>query len=717
MILHALASSASPQVLLVLTGAAIGIVAGMLPGFGGPQILAILSPVIILLSKNDAVALSIGIIGAVPLSGTVPGILLNIPGHAPSVASTLDGYPLTRQGRSKEALTAAAMSAFFGALVAAIVMSLVFPEVRSIILHASFADIFAVGVLAMVVSGAAFKGNMAKGLVAAAIGLTLTFVGASPVTGQSLYTGPFVFLQTGVPLLPVLIGLFAIGEGCDLLAGTGRLGVAESGRLDAEQAWPRSKEMDASRRRLGWRNRLRSECRSFGIGSGIGTMLGVGPGVGGSITTMIAYGLVSRRKSNGIDFGEGNISGVIAPEAANNSKDPGGLITTLGLGIPTSAEMGVLLGILTIVGLNPGPHLLEQDPSELLMILYWLVMSSLVTSAIVFAMRGRLSLIGRLQKRTLGGMVLALGFIGTYFSSNIYRVDYILVAAVFGLLGYGMAKHHFPRAALVIALLVGRTVQTSYSESVAASGLHGLLSTPAVLSVMGAIGAYGAWRIVRGSMGRQRLSRPVTSTRSVLPSEVVGPVGSGGFPEDACMAPRTPGGLGSWASSAVGVVGTGTALRKRDHAGGWSDATGPLLVVYGLVCIWFVAIVAFGSRYGFTDKELSAVPVAVLGLSLLLIAFMRDMCRVREANPTGKMLMLKEALAVLRTPLEVAIGALLSLGVGIGVGSVLWVLYIMVVRLGTRSKAKIVGACVLSWMLVAALASAQLGYLDLGKLV
>ncbi|MCF8563137.1 tripartite tricarboxylate transporter permease [Alicyclobacillus tolerans] len=482
-----------PAPLFLVIGVLAGMLFGVLPGLGGPQVLALLTPLTYRMNHTSAIVMLIGAMSAIPLSGSLTAILLNLPGHAPSVASSFDGYPLTRQGRGGYAVGASAMSAILAAVIGAVLLTIILPLGERVVLAFSFPEFFMMALAGLsMVAVISRGGSIWKGMVAVALGLMISFIGSDPVTGTTRFTFGNLYLYNGIDIVPALIGLFAISQALEMML--------EGGQLSADR--------DSELRLTGVWAGMKSVFQNFGVfvrGNLIGTFMGMIPGVGGSITTIVAYGQAAQLSKHPEQYGQGEIGGVIAPEAANNSKDASGFIPTLLFGIPSHVEMAVLLGTLTVLGIDPGPRLVQTHPDRVLMVIYALVAGNILTAAVVLGLGGYISRLALVPKQLLAPIVFALSMVGAYALNG--EVGDVVVALVFGVLGFVMDRFGFPKINIVIPMMIGGLMETSFNQTLLAMGWRGFVTRPISLGLLCVVIAvlYFSFRTKRGH-SQQRVS-------------------------------------------------------------------------------------------------------------------------------------------------------------------------------------------------------------------
>jgi TctA family transporter len=290
------------------------------------------------------------------------------------------------------------------------------------------------------------RGSVLKALVATGLGLMLALVGNDPRTGQDRYTFGFAYLSDGIGLLPVLLGLLSITEILDL---------SVSGR-DTISGKQRVEELTGS-----VMDGMRSVFRHFGLflsSSLIGTVVGAIPGVGGTVASFIAYGNAVRTGKDRERFGQGDIRGVSAPEAAHDAKDGSALAPTLAFGIPANEAMALLLAALVLHGLPPGRELMSRNLPLVFALIWSLFLSNWMTSIVGLATVGPLARLTVIRVQLLAPLIFALAALGAYMYRH--RLEDVCLTFVCGIAGYYLKKHGWPRIPLVIALLLGKALET-----------------------------------------------------------------------------------------------------------------------------------------------------------------------------------------------------------------------------------------------------------------
>lgn len=450
----------NPVSLVYLTiGVLLFLVFGAMPGLGGPVAYAILIPLTYTMDPVSAFALLVGGHSAVMFGGSISAILINTPGTGQNVATTFDGYPLTQQGRAGEALGASATASALGSIVGAFCLAGLLPILRRIVLLFGPPELFLICIFGLTTIAAVSRGSFLKGLVAGALGLLLSFVGFEPVSGDLRYTFGTLYLWEGIDLIPMIVGLFAIGEVVHL---------STTGGAIARKEIPKTavgiiKGMTAVFKH--WFLMIRCAI--------VGTIIGIIPGAGGAVANVVAYGHAVSTSKHPEKFGTGIIEGVIAPETANDAKDGGALVPTLAFGIPGSETMAILYGAFLIQGLQPGPEMLNKHLPFLFSLVWMIVFGGILGAIIGLAMARKLTRLTMVPFSLLAPFIIAVALIGSFSSRGL--LNDVFLTLIFGFFGYGMKKFAYPRAPVVIGLVLGHIVEKNFHISLQLFGWHFLL--------------------------------------------------------------------------------------------------------------------------------------------------------------------------------------------------------------------------------------------------
>jgi putative tricarboxylic transport membrane protein len=437
------------ELMFLALGMAIGLMFGAIPGLGGSTALALLMPLTYGLEPFTALALSGGVMGAVPMGGSITAILLNAPGTAPNAATCIDGYPLAQQGKAGLAIGAAASANSLGGIIGTISVLAVLPIAKELVLLFGPPEFFLLAILGLVVVATTSRGKMLRGLITGGFGLMVASVGYDDVTGDVRFTYGMRYLWDGVHLVPALIGLFAVAEMINLMVKGGAV-AKDAGTVKITRMM--SGVMETFR-----------HPGTVLRGSLVGTVVGAIPGVGGVVASFLSYSLTVHASKDPESFGKGNIEGVIAPEAAINAKDGSALIPTLAFGIPGGAEMAVFLGILVLHGLQPGPLMLVRHQTEIYGLIWALTASCILASCIGLLLVRPLAMITLVESEILAPVVICIALVGSYAIDS--QIGNVMVTAVFGILGYLMLRFDYPRLTVVVSLVLGGTAERNFHQA------------------------------------------------------------------------------------------------------------------------------------------------------------------------------------------------------------------------------------------------------------
>jgi TctA family transporter len=459
---QALVIIADPVRLMYLfAGVCMGLGLGILPGIGGIAGTALLLPFTYAMDSYSAFALLLGMGATTTTADPISAILFGAPGHAASAATTLDGYPMTRQGMAGRALGASYMSALMGGLFGALLLGISLSILRPIMYYIGAPELLALAVfgLSMV---AVLSGNAPlRGLTAACFGVMLAMIGADPQTGTLRWTGDTLYLMDGLPLVAMTLGVFALPELCDLAVA--RTAVVQGGlKIDTKAGML----MGIKDCFTHWWLILRCSW----IGAGIGSV----PGIGNSVIDWLSYGHALRTEKGAREsFGKGDVRGVIAAESATNAKEGGGLVPTVAFGVPGSAGMAVLLGAFLIHGLVPGPDMLSKNLDITYSMVWSIAIANILGSGLCFLFSGQLAKLCTLRYTLIMPMVLSLIYIGAFEGTRQWGDLYSLL--FFGIVAWGMKHFKWPRPPLVLGFILGKVVERYMFISIERYGTEWLL--------------------------------------------------------------------------------------------------------------------------------------------------------------------------------------------------------------------------------------------------
>ncbi|PJX28035.1 hypothetical protein CAP48_02305 [Advenella sp. S44] len=445
-----------PYVLLALLGGTIiGYIIGAMPGLGPSLGVALLVP---FTYGVDPVVAMVGLVGlymAAEYAGAVTAVLLNTPGTAAAVATSWDGYPMAKRGEAAWALHVSIISSGIGALLSAILLIGTAVPLSEFALRFGPPEYFALALFGLSLVTSLGGSSVLRGLLALFLGIAIAVIGMDPITGVPRFAITSDFFE-GIPLVPMLLGLYAVSEALYMLEGS----TTKTLKVTIGNVW----SLHVSRYRPLIGTILRS--------SGIGYFVGVIPGAGASIASLISYGSAKRR--NGTKepaFGEGNPAGVAASEAANNAAVSGALAPLLALGVPGSATAAVLIGALMIQGIQPGPMLFVSNP-EIPYSIFASILIGTPLMVIVGLLGARLWVkVTAVPQSLLAALVIGVSIVGAFASTN--SMFPVYVTLVFGIIGYVLRKLDIPTAPIVLALVLVPMAESNYRRAlVVADGSH-----------------------------------------------------------------------------------------------------------------------------------------------------------------------------------------------------------------------------------------------------
>jgi putative tricarboxylic transport membrane protein len=500
-----LASVLTPtHLLLALLGCMLGMLVGVLPGFGPAAATSLLFPVTYTLGATSALIVMAAVLYGATYGGTITAVLLNVPGEASSVATTIDGYQMAKRGRAGVALSIAAIGGFVGCMVGLVGFVVAEPLTRFAVAFGP-TEFFALTVFALCIAAGLVGRSLVKGLIAIAIGLLLAMVGRDTLTGIQRLTLGQPELLDGLHIIPVIMGLFGLAE--LLISVERRATMARP--VGVERVWPSRRD-------------LRDSAGPIARGSIIGFIGGLIPGSPGATTAFASYTAEKRLSKTPRRFGRGAVEGVAGPETANNALAVSSMIPLFTLGIPASATMAVMLGVFTVNGLIPGPMLFEDHPD-----VAWTIVASMIVGNVILLILNipmvRLWVtVLRTPYPILYVVVLGFMIVGAYTLANsVFNVGVMLV---FGLLGYGLRKLDIPLTVIALTLVLGDLMETSLRQALTlSSGDPSIFIESASAAVMLALAAFvlvvapllkAAWRWRAGARRRPPSGPPAPDTRA-----------------------------------------------------------------------------------------------------------------------------------------------------------------------------------------------------------
>jgi putative tricarboxylic transport membrane protein len=443
----ALLLSTPENIGLIAAGVLIGVVVGALPGLSSPMAIALLIPFTIQLEPVPAIAMMAALYCAGTFGGSITAILINAPGAPPAVATALDGYPMAKNGEPGRALGIATISSVTGGIISLLVFIVAAPALASVALEFGPQEYFALAVFALSMLASMSGKSSIRNMISGFVGVLIGTIGIHLTTGVERFTFGFSELDEGISFIPVLIGLFAMGE-----------------MLSQSQTLNKYVErIQAKAMRLPTMAELKSLRGTILRSSGIGTFIGILPAEGSTVAAIIGYNEAKRFSKTPEKFGTGHAEGIAGPEAANNAAAGGAMVPTLALGIPGSGSTALILAALIMHGLRPGPYLLNETPEFLYAIFIAMLFANLAFLGIGLVGAKFFSMITFIPKQFLWPAVFVFSMIGAYSGSSSFIDGWIMMG--FGIVGFFMNRHGFSAAPLVMGLILGAMVEETFSQS------------------------------------------------------------------------------------------------------------------------------------------------------------------------------------------------------------------------------------------------------------
>ena len=428
------------NLLYAFVGAVLGTLIGVLPGLGPVATIAMLLPSIYALDATPALIMLAGIYYGAQYGGSTTAILINVPGESSSVVTAIDGYQMARKGRAGAALAVAALGSFFAGCVATVVIAAFAPPLTALAFEFGPAEYFSLMVLGLIGAVVLASGSLVKAIAMILLGLLLGQVNTDGISGVARYSFDIPELTDGINFVAIAMGVFGFSE---IIANLGK--PAEHREVFTKRVsglWPTRQDFKDA-----WPAVLR--------GTALGSVLGVLPGGGALLSSFAAYTLEKKMpgRAGEVRFGEGNIRGVAGPESANNAGAQTSFIPMLTLGIPPNAVMALMIGAMTIKGIQPGPQVMTNNPE-----LFWgLIASMWVGNAMLVVLN--LPLIGiwirllSVPYRFLFPAIVVFCCVGLYTLNN--NPFDVYVGGVFAVIGYLFYKLGCEAAPLLLGFILG----------------------------------------------------------------------------------------------------------------------------------------------------------------------------------------------------------------------------------------------------------------------
>lgn len=431
----------------ILGGTLLGIIIGAIPGLGPALGVAIIIPFTIMMDTVPALLFAIAVYDGAMYGGSIASILLNTPGDASAAATTIEGYPMAKQGKAIDALMCCGVSSALGGLVGDIIVIFTCTIMASFILLFGTPEYFLLGVFGILIVSRVSKGAFYKGIISGLLGLGVTTVGIGTMSADVRFTFGIWDLFDGIPFIAVLMGMFGIatmsqlaGEPRSSISKAAMGGSRKSGILMAIKEWP-----------------------TIIKSSVIGFLIGAFPGTGGSVANFIAYGETVRSNPKE-EFGNGNPKGLVATESSNNAMINGALLPTLLFGIPGSGTCAAFLAIMILHGFRWGHSLFSGEGLVILLTIFVsLVLSEIVIIVFAFFTARHIGHLTTINKNLIIPFVIIMASLGI-FSLRFNYVD-LLAMGVFGFIGFVMNRYGYPIVPAVMGAILGAIIEENFLRS------------------------------------------------------------------------------------------------------------------------------------------------------------------------------------------------------------------------------------------------------------
>ena len=441
-----------PSLFFLILGVLIGLVVGVIPGFGGTVGLSLLLPFVFGMEPVSGIAMMMGLMSVVATSDTFPAVLIGVPGSVSAQATVMDGFPLAKKGQAARALSAAFFSSLFGGLFGAVILTAIIQIAKPIILAFGTGEMLMLAIFGISVVGTLTGSSIFKGLAAACLGMIVGCIGISPASSEyrldfstmlEVQNPMVMYLGGGIHLMVVAISIFAFPEIVELL---------RSNKAVSEKA-----ELEKS----GWLKGLKDFLKNKFLVlrcSFIGSFIGLIPGIGGSCIDWISYSHAKTTVKDNENFGNGDIRGVIGPESSSNSKEGGALVPTLLFGIPGSGGTAILMGGLILLGVDPGIQMIDTQLDLIYTIIWSLAVANIFGAIICVAMAKPISKLTTINFTVLAPFLISLILFAIFNSTRSWGD--LIFATFIGVMAVFMKRYDYSRVALMIGFVLSDSIET-----------------------------------------------------------------------------------------------------------------------------------------------------------------------------------------------------------------------------------------------------------------
>lgn len=424
----------------------LGIFVGGIPGLTATMAVALIAPISYYMNPLAGFAMVLGVSFTAIFAGDIPATLLKMPGTPSSGTAILDGYELAKQGKGGLALTIDLICSALGGLVGVLALILLAPFLANFALKFTHYEYFWLGIFGLSIAAILSKGNTIRGLISACLGLFISTIGMDATTGYPRFTFGSIELLGGIEFIPAMIGLFGFSEVLNIVSSRSELknsGVKGDFKLPFKEALS-----------IIWDNKW-----TFIKSSIIGTFIGALPGAGADIAAWVSYGVAKNSSKEPEKFGTGSMEGVIAPTSANNASLGGTWIPALVFGIPGDSITAIVLGIMLMYNLQPGPLVFQNNPNIIKGLFSIAIISQFFLIIVGYIGIKLFGVVLKLPQNIIAPIVTVFSFVGAYAIRN--SVFDIGVMIVFGLIGYLLNKINVPTPPMILGIILGPMVENN----------------------------------------------------------------------------------------------------------------------------------------------------------------------------------------------------------------------------------------------------------------
>lgn len=488
----------NPSVLLFLFfGIIVGLFVGALPGLSATMALAILTPLTFWFEPAQGFAMLIGVWNSAIFAGGISAILINTPGTPASIATTFDGYSLYKRGQGGLALGINVIYSAFGGLVSTIALIfLSFPLARFAIKFGP-SEYFALALFGLTMMITVSENSVLKGLIVGFAGLLISTIGIDPILSLKRFTFNSTNLAAGISFLPIMIGMFGIGE---VLTQ-----IFESRKKEDEAAESEKVKNLKLGRVLPNKKEVKGLTKPTFLAAIIATIVGAVPATGGDIASIICWGQAKKMSKHPEEYGNGSLEGLAVSCTANNGVIGGALTTMLTLGIPGDTVSAILIGSLMMYGMQPGPRLFTENKPFVINLMLLMILANLAIVIIGLLTARASSKVLNVSKQTVWVSVTLLCIVGAYALNNSYFDIIIMVAA--GILGFFFRKGGFAPGPFILGLLLGNMLESNFRRTLVMSqgSLSIFFTRPITLVLVLLIAFTFLYPFVKGMIKKRKL--------------------------------------------------------------------------------------------------------------------------------------------------------------------------------------------------------------------